>query len=55
MPLRLMTPAEKIWGFFMKHLVFIALGGGLGALSRYWISVCFQNLFNRLLPVGTFL
>lgn len=37
----------------MKHLFFIALGGGLGALSRYGVSVYFQNLMNRLLPLGT--
>jgi len=37
----------------VKHLIFIALGGGLGALSRYWVSVYFQNLVNKLLPMGT--
>ena len=37
----------------MKHLLFIALGGGIGAASRYLISKNIQELSNQLIPFGT--
>lgn len=37
----------------MKHLLFIALGGSLGATFRYLISKNIQSVFNTTLPIGT--
>ena len=37
----------------MKHLLFIALGGSLGAAFRYLISKNIQSIFNTTLPIGT--
>ncbi|MBN2039210.1 MAG: fluoride efflux transporter CrcB [Spirochaetes bacterium] len=37
----------------MKHLLFIALGGGLGAVSRYLVSKNIQQLTNQIIPFGT--
>lgn len=37
----------------MKHIIFIALGGSFGAVSRYLVSKKLQFLANQILPVGT--
>lgn len=37
----------------MKHLLFIAMGGSLGAITRYILSKNIQNLFNHIYPLGT--
>jgi fluoride exporter len=37
----------------VRHLFFIALGGGLGASLRYLTSKSVQSLFNQLFPYGT--
>lgn len=37
----------------MKHILFIALGGSLGAVARYIISKNIQSLFNVIFPFGT--
>ena len=37
----------------MTSLFFIALGGALGALLRYWAGVLSGVLFGRRFPVGT--
>jgi fluoride exporter len=37
----------------MKQLFLIALGGGLGTISRYWVSNKLQLLLNQLFPCGT--
>ena len=37
----------------MKHILFIALGGSLGAACRYLISKNIQELSNQILPFGT--
>lgn len=37
----------------MKHLLIIAFGGSLGAVSRYLISKNIQSIFNQVLPLGT--
>jgi CrcB protein len=37
----------------LKHLFFIALGGGLGATLRYIMSKGIQSSFNTLFPMGT--
>ncbi|MCF7929583.1 MAG: fluoride efflux transporter CrcB [Spirochaetales bacterium] len=37
----------------MKIAFFIALGGGLGALSRYYLSKVMMNFFNTIYPIGT--
>ncbi|MFW1676367.1 fluoride efflux transporter CrcB [Pontibacter sp. JAM-7] len=36
----------------MLHVVFIALGGAIGALGRYWVSGLLNNAAYRL-PYGT--
>lgn len=39
-----------------SHLLrslFIATGGALGALGRYWLSTTVHNLFGREFPYGT--
>ena len=38
---------------FVKHLLIIALGGGLGAMARYAASRNIQSLYNQILPLGT--
>ncbi len=37
----------------MKHLLYIAVGGSLGAVARYVISKNIQSLFNVIFPFGT--
>jgi CrcB protein len=37
----------------MKHLLAIALGGGLGAVTRYLASKNIQSVYNHILPLGT--
>ncbi|MBN1525106.1 MAG: fluoride efflux transporter CrcB [Spirochaetales bacterium] len=37
----------------MALILSIALGGSLGALSRYFVSRFISNLFGMLFPVGT--
>jgi len=37
----------------MKHLLLIALGGGLGALMRYSISKFVMQASNTFFPIGT--
>jgi fluoride exporter len=37
----------------MEILLAIALGGGLGALTRYGVSVCVDKLFSINFPLGT--
>ena len=37
----------------MQHLLFIALGGSIGAVCRYLISKNIQVLFNQIIPFGT--
>lgn len=37
----------------MKHLLFIALGGSIGAACRYLISKNIQELSHQLIPFGT--
>ncbi|MFC1669612.1 fluoride efflux transporter CrcB [Spirochaetota bacterium] len=37
----------------MKHIIFIAIGGGLGAVLRYIISKNIHTYFNQILPFGT--
>ncbi len=36
----------------MQHILFIAIGGALGALGRYWVSGLLNNATFRL-PYGT--
>lgn len=36
----------------MQNILFIALGGALGALSRYWVSSLFSPLQSAI-PLGT--
>ncbi|WP_027859804.1 fluoride efflux transporter CrcB [Marinobacterium jannaschii] len=36
----------------MLHIVFIAIGGALGALGRYWVSGLLNNATHKL-PMGT--
>ncbi|WP_207062196.1 fluoride efflux transporter CrcB [Motiliproteus sp. SC1-56] len=35
------------------HLIYIALGGALGALARYWLSGFVVNNTDHYLPLGT--
>lgn len=37
----------------MKHLLIIALGGGLGAVTRYLASKNIQSAYNQIIPLGT--
>ncbi|VAW54861.1 Fluoride ion transporter CrcB [hydrothermal vent metagenome] len=37
----------------MKAILFIALGGAVGAVLRYWISSGMYHLFGRNFPYGT--
>lgn len=37
----------------MNQLVAVAVGGALGALSRYWVVGVMTNLFGRHFPYGT--
>ena len=37
----------------MRHLLFIAMGGSLGAIPRYILSKNIQHLFNHIYPLGT--
>ena len=37
----------------MKHILFIAIGGGFGAVLRYVISKNIHSLFSQVLPFGT--
>ena len=37
----------------MNHVVAIAVGGALGALSRYWVVGLVSRLFERTFPYGT--
>lgn len=37
----------------MRHLVFIALGGGFGAVTRYILAKNIQGLINHIYPLGT--
>lgn len=39
----------------MKYLIFIALGGATGAVSRYLLSTWAHQLWEGRLPVGTLL
>lgn len=39
----------------MQHLLFIALGGGCGALARYGLSSHAQSAWGHLSPLGTLL
>lgn len=39
----------------MNNLLAIALGGSLGALSRYGVDVLVANMFGRTFPHGTLL
>jgi len=38
----------------MKQALLVFLGGGLGSVARYWLSVKFNNIENAL-PFGTLL
>lgn len=38
----------------MNKLLFIALGGAAGTLSRYWLSGLAQRLLGTTFPYGTF-
>ena len=37
----------------MNQALLIALGGGIGSLSRYWLSTATYHLFGRSFPYGT--
>jgi len=37
----------------MSKIIFLGLAGGLGAISRYYISGLVQNYFNTTYPLGT--
>jgi len=37
----------------MRHLLFIAMGGSLGSITRYNLSKNIHNLFNHIYPFGT--
>ena len=37
----------------MQSLLFIALGGALGALGRFWTGLAATALFGGRFPVGT--
>lgn len=39
----------------MKHLLFIALGGALGAVARYGLGNAVHSLWSLRFPAGTFL
>lgn len=39
----------------MKYLIFIALGGASGAVSRYLLSIWAHRLWEGSIPVGTLL
>lgn len=39
----------------MKHLLFIAIGGALGAVARYGLGNAIHNLWSLRFPAGTFL
>lgn len=42
--------------FFMKNIVYIFIGGGLGSICRYFLSNCIQKMINvGTFPLGTFL
>lgn len=38
----------------LKKIIIIALGGGLGSVARYLLSVFVQNRFAVIFPFGTF-
>ncbi|MCM2293692.1 fluoride efflux transporter CrcB [Allorhizobium sp. BGMRC 0089] len=38
----------------MKHVLFVAVGGGIGSVLRYWTGVIAVRLFGPFLPWGTF-
>ncbi|MDX1901789.1 MAG: fluoride efflux transporter CrcB [Gammaproteobacteria bacterium] len=37
----------------MSHAIYIFLGGGIGSLFRYWLSLSVYSLFGRDFPYGT--
>lgn len=39
----------------MNNLILIFIGGGLGSISRYGISVAVKNMFKDYYPLATFL
>ncbi|NND68418.1 MAG: fluoride efflux transporter CrcB [Halioglobus sp.] len=39
----------------MKYLLFVALGGATGALSRHWLANWAHGLWESKLPLGTLL
>lgn len=37
----------------MKEIFIVGAGGGIGAISRYFISKIMSNIFNLSIPIGT--
>lgn len=52
---RTMTPdlITFTWNRWMKNLLYIALGGSIGAVTRYILSKNIHNIFNPIFPLGT--
>jgi CrcB protein len=44
---------EAMWGHFLTKIVLVMMGGGLGSLSRYGITLLSVKLFGFRFPWGT--
>lgn len=44
---------EAMWGHPLTKFVLVMMGGGLGSLSRYWITLLSVKLFGIRFPWGT--
>jgi fluoride exporter len=46
---------DTMWGHPLTKIALVMIGGSLGALSRYWISLLSVRLFGTGFPWGTLL
>ena len=37
----------------LQRIIYVGIGGGIGAVIRYWVTKQSANLFNSSIPIGT--